>query len=298
MNSTFEKPVRLPSLVALRAFEATARLGGVARAAAELFVTPSAVSHQIKSLETELGMTLVVRQGRGIVLTADGRRVAAAAGDAFAALSASLAALRRECERPRVVVTAMPSFAARWLTPRLGRFIEAHPEIELRIQTSQTVEHLAAQGMDLAIRMGLGNWPGVHSRPFMNDSLLVAARPDLAGGLPRCPTELTHCTLLGADGEPWPEWLAQTGVSGDSPLREVTYSDSGMVVQAALDGQGVALTRRSLVGDELQRGRLVQLFGQELPLERRYWLVTPEPPPYRPAVAAFIDWLEQEKLQP
>lgn len=290
--------MRLPSLIALRAFEATARHGSVARAAAELFVTPSAVSHQIKALEGELGMALVVRQGRGIVLTADGRRVATAAGDAFSSLSSSLDALRRECERPRVVVTTMPSFAARWLTPRLGRFIETHPEIELRILTSVQVEHLTAQGIDLAIRMGEASWPGVHCQPFMDDALLVAARPDLPGGLPATPAELIGHTLLGADGEPWQELLAAAGLPWSRAYREVIYSDSGMVVQAALDGQGVALTRRSLVCDELQRGRLVRLFGYELPLARRYWLVTPEAPPYRPAVAAFIEWLEQEKQKP
>ncbi|WP_269532170.1 transcriptional regulator GcvA [Chitinimonas sp. BJYL2] len=289
-----ESPGRLPSLPALRAFEAAARLGSVARAAAELFVTPGAVSHQISGLETQLGYALFVRQGRGIALTPEGRRLAATVNRLLMGVGQELDAIRRERERPRLVVTVLPSFSARWLTPRLGRFIEDHPDIELWVQTSKQIESLAESGMDLAIRIGPGQWRGLHAQPFLHEYFLVVASPRLSGGLPGTPDALAGKPLLRAIDEPWQPWFASVGLDWQEPDHGLVFSDSGMLVQAAVEGQGIALARRSLVQDELASGKLVQVFSQTLAHPWAYYLVTTQAPPHRPVLQTLIDWLNAE----
>lgn len=287
-------PGRLPSLPALRAFEAAARLGNLAAAAKELFVTPGAISHQVKALESQLGYALFARQGRGLVLTPEGRRLAATVNRLLVEVGQELGRIQQERDRPRLTITAVPSFSARWLAPRLGRFIEQHPEIELWVQSSKQIESLASSGIDLAIRLGPGSWPDVYATPFFDESFLVVASPALAGGLPQAPADLAGQVLLRGEGEPWQPWFALAGLDWPEPSQGLVFNDSGMVVQAAVDGQGIALTRRSLVQDELASGRLVQLFGLTLPFPWSYWLVTLAPPPHRPVLQQFIDWLINE----
>lgn len=298
MNSLVDLPGKLPSLPALRAFEAAARLGSGARAAAELFVTPGAVSHQIKSLEAQLGYPVFGREGRGLVLTPEGKRLAQVVNRLLVGVAQELAAIKREHETPRLTVTALSSFSARWLTPRLGRFIEDHPEIELWVQSSTTLERLGGPGgIDLAIRMGSGQWPGVHAEHFFDECFMVVASPKLAGGLPSSPAELAGRPLLRAAGEPWKPWFELAGLPWPEPGQGLIFSDSGLLVQAAVDGQGIALARRSLAQDDVAAGRLVQLFAQTLPFHWSYWLVTPNPPPHRPVLQTFIDWL-REQIRP
>lgn len=294
LDSAFDAPGRLPSLPALRAFEAAARLGSVARAAEELFVTPGAVSHQIKSLEDQLGYALFVRQGRGLALTPEGRRLAEKLNRLLVDVGRELAAIQQERERPRLTISAVPSFSARWLAPRLGRFIERHPQVELWVHSSKQVEQLAANGIDLGIRLGPGNWPGVHAEPFFEEHFVVVASPKLVGGLPRTPAELAGRQLLRGDSEPWQPWFALAGLDWPEPSQGLVFNDSGLVVQAAVDGQGIALARRSLVQDELASRRLVPLFDLTLPFAWRYWLVTATPPPHRPVLQIFVDWLREE----
>ncbi|WP_223879087.1 transcriptional regulator GcvA [Chitinimonas arctica] len=294
MDSLFEMPGKLPSLPALRAFEAAARTGSVARAAEELFVTPGAVSHQIKSLEAQLGYSLFVRQGRGLALTPEGCRLAHTVNRLLVAVGNELDAIKRERERPKLTVTALPSLAARWLTPRLGRFIEQNSEVELWVQSSKQLQSLATDGIDLAIRMGLGGWPGVYSEHFFDDYFMVVASPHLPGGLPRTPAELRGRSLLRGEEEPWQPYFELAGLDLPEPSQGLVFSDSGMLVQAAIEGQGIALARRSLVQDDLCAGRLLRLFELSLPYERSYWLVTPTPPPHRPVLQTFIDWLKAE----
>ncbi|GAB3250676.1 transcriptional regulator GcvA [Chitinimonas naiadis] len=279
---------------ALRSFEAVARTGSVARAAAELFVTPGAVSHQVKGLEEQLGYALFVRQGRGLALTVEGRRLASTLNRLLVAVSNELDAIRRERERPKLTVTVLPSFTARWLTPRLGRYIEANPEVELWVQSSRQVESLAEGGIDLAIRVGAGNWRGVHAEPFFQEYFLVVASPKLAGGLPHHPADLLGRPLLRGEGEPWRPWFELVGLDWPEPSQGLVFNDSGVLAQAAVEGQGIALVRRSLVRDDLAAGRLVQLFETTLPFNWSYWLVTPQPPPHRPVLQTFIQWLQEE----
>ncbi|WP_374354896.1 transcriptional regulator GcvA [Chitinimonas sp.] len=297
MDSLFEAPGKLPSLPALRAFEAAARSGSVARAAEELFVTPGAVSHQIKSLEDQLGYALFVRQGRGVMLTPEGRRLAASCNRLFVGVARELGEIQLERERPRLTITTVPSFSGRWLAPRLGRFIERYPQVELWLQSSKQVEQLLPSGIDLAIRLGPGGWSGVHAEPFFDEYYLVVASPNLPGGLPDSPTALASYSLIRGEGEPWQPWFRMAGLDWPEPSQGLMFSDSGMAVQAAVDGHGIALTRRSLVQDELVSGRLVQLFDIHLPYSWRYWLVTAMPPPYRTVLADFIDWLRAEMQQ-
>ncbi|KAF0813939.1 Glycine cleavage system transcriptional activator [Andreprevotia sp. IGB-42] len=298
MNSPLKAPGRLPSLPALRAFEAAARLGNMAQAAEELFVTPGAVSHQVKALEEQLGYALFIREGRGVRLTAEGRRLAGVLNGAFGTIAAEVETMRRERERPRVVITCVPSFAAKWLTPRLKHFIGAHPEIELWVHSSLTREDIAAQGIDLAIRVGRGVYPGLYAQHFMEDDFIVVASPALAGGLPRQPAGLAGRMLLRSNNEPWRRWFDEAGLNDwPEPSQGIVFNDSALLVQAAAEGQGIALARRLLIQDEVASGRLVPLFDLTVPLELPYWLVTTTPPPHRPALQLFIDWLwEQARL--
>ncbi len=296
MDSIFETPGRLPSLPALRAFEAVARLGSVARAAEELFVTPGAVSHQVKSLEEQLGYPLFARQGRGLAPTPEGERLAVVLNRLLVEVGRELEAIGRDRARPKLTVTGLPSFVARWLTPRLGGFIERNPEVELWVQSSKQVEQLAVGGIDLAIRLGAGGWRGVHAEPFFYDEcFMVVASPNLPGGLPERPADLAGRSLLRGEGEPWQPWFRQAGLDWPEPTQGLVFNDSGLLVQAAVAAQGVALARRSLVSDDLEAGRLVRLFDDtSLPFQWRYWLVTPTPPPHRPVLQTFIDWLKAE----
>jgi LysR family glycine cleavage system transcriptional activator len=296
-SSVFQTPGKLPSLPALRSFEAAARLGSIARAADALCVTAGAVSHQVKDLEAQLGYALFVRQGRGIRLTAEGRRLALSFNRLLFGVSQELAAIAQERDRPRLAVTVLPSFAARWLGPRLGRFIERHPDIELLLQSSRQINDLSVDGLDLAVRLGKGPWPGVNAEFYAREYCVVVASPELSAGLPRSISDLATKPLLCSDTEPWRPWFAYMGLDWPEPHQGVLFNDSGLVVQAALQGHGIGLARLSLVRDELASGKLLQLFAPAMPMEYVYWLVTPQAPPHRPVLQLFIDWLKDEMQQ-
>ncbi|GGP27231.1 transcriptional regulator GcvA [Silvimonas amylolytica] len=292
MDSPLKPPGRLPSLSALRAFEAAARLGNLARAADELFVTHGAVSHQIKTLESQLGFRLFSRNGRGVVLTAPGQRLANILNGAFNDIAGEIAAIAQEQQRPRLVITCLPSFAAKWLTPRLGEFISKYPDVELWIRSTKTPENLVAEEIDLGIRVGEGKWPGVHLEHLMDDEFVVVASPNLPGGLPATPADLLNRVLLRSDTEPWERWFAAAGVAGAPALGSMVFNDSALLVQAAAQGQGVGLARASLIQPELAEGTLIPLFDLRVRMPGAYWIVTPDAPPWRPAVQTFVSWLK------
>ncbi|MFZ5512445.1 MAG: transcriptional regulator GcvA [Pseudomonadota bacterium] len=290
-----EKPGKLPPLPALRAFESAARLLSYSRAAQELFVTHSAVSHQVKALEDHLGVTLFMRQGRQVVLTQEGQALAVAVNAALTQIAESAALLRRRASRNRLTVSVLPSFAARWLTPRIGRFIEMHPDIELNIIASKELQDFVRDGIDVAIRFGLGRWPGVHSERLMDETMFPVASPQLNGGrLPRTPADLKRYTLLRVELEDWTPWFRLVGLDWREPRGGVVFNDSGMVLQAAMDGQGIALARRSLAIGDIQAGRLVQLFDRELPIERTYYFAQMDPPRPHPLIERFREWIFAE----
>jgi len=290
-------PFLLPPLPALRAFEAAARHLSVSKAADELYVTHSAVSHQLRALEEHLGYALIHRQGRGIVLTPAGKRLAAATYTAFSAISEELTTIAESHGRPSVNITTVPSFASRWLSPRLGRFIDAHPEIQLRLQASVQIESFAEQDLDLAIRLGAGHWPNVHLEPLMAEGYDIVASPNLTGGLPATAADMANYPLLRNDADVWMTWermAEKLGFALSPTQTALSFDDSGLLVQAAIDGHGIVLARSSLVRDELRSGKLVRILTDTVPTEVGYWIATRHPPPWRPAVKLFVEWLKQE----
>lgn len=293
-----EGPLPLPPLSALRAFEAAARLGGVTRAAEELCVTQTAVSHQVRALEECLGVALFVRQPRRLELTSEGRAWANLLGDVFGRLYAGHRALRAPSARarPSVAVSVLPSFGARWLVPRLGGFLLAHPEVDLNLSASAELVDLNAAQIDIGIRYGKGKYPALKVKKLCDDAWVVVCAPNLRGRARlKTPQDLERFTLLHDDNEGWKAWLAGRGVKGIDSGRGPLLSDSSMLVEAALRGQGVALVRLSLAADEIDKGRLLSVFPRVAPLATgmSYYLVR-RVGPVRPEVEAFATWVEHE----
>lgn len=286
---------RLPSLNALRAFEAAARLGSFTAAGRALHVTPSAVSHQVRGLEEQLGLRLFERRPRALRLTPAGARAYAVSRDTFDRLARGL---RRLPARSRsLTVSVLPSFAAGWLLPRLPHFQADHPGIDLRLHATQEPADLQGGEADVAIRYGRGRYPGLRSERLLSDEAFPVCTPGLARGLQR-PDDLRGMVLLhdevrGAHGG-WAAWLAAAGARRVGAARGVRFSDARLLLQAALAGQGVALCRSVLVGDELASGRLVRPFGLALPSRYHYALVMPASAAARPEVRAFREFVVQE----
>jgi LysR family glycine cleavage system transcriptional activator len=290
----------LPSLNALRVFEAAARYMSFTDASRELHITQTAVSHQVKALEGELGVALFRRGPRRVALTPVGRAWAAELGPIFAQLHAAHRKLRGASRRGHgeVALSILPSFASRWLVPRLGRFLDVHPHIELRISTAAHLVDFATEPVDLGIRYGNGRYPGLAVEKLAADAWVVVAAPSLlAKRHPRAPRDLRGELLLHDDApEAWTSWLARQGVSGAALERHTEISDSSMLADAALRGQGIALARWSLIVDELATGRLQLVFPKLAPVltGRAYYLAAPRENLRRPAVAAFWEWVRRE----
>lgn len=288
-------PGKLPSLPALRAFEAAARLGSVTAAADELCVTHSAVSQQIKQLESALAVKLFGRSGRGVILTAAGQELALGANDALAALAESVARVRRRANPNRLTITTLPSFAARWLTPRISRFFEQEPGAEINILSTSSLLDYAREGVDAGIRFGSGQYAELDAEQLMGDEMLVVASPAyLAANAIATPTDLARCTLLRTQGELWAQWFAHAGLAWPEPETGLFFSDFALALSWAENGHGVALTRRSLADEALRQGSLVQLFALSVPDERRYWFVTPKGSAPTPLLERFRAWMFRE----
>ncbi|HJU22958.1 MAG TPA: transcriptional regulator GcvA [Casimicrobiaceae bacterium] len=285
---------RIPPMQALRAFEAAARLRSLTLAAEALNVTHGAISHQIKALEASLGVPLVERAGRGIRVTDDGERFAARVRGALAEIAN---AMREASERnnPRQLrVSVTPSFAARWLLPRLGNFLAKHRDVDLDVRSTTALVDFRRDDADVAIRHGFGNWPEVQAEPILTDSFFPVCSPNLAPRLPRSPADLAHYTLLRSDDEWWKPWFDAVGLDWPEPSRGPIFNDSALMLQAAVDGQGIALARRSLLGNDVKNGLLVKLFDIDVPAPRRYWLVYPPRLASSPKLALFRAWLLEE----
>ncbi|WP_338860311.1 transcriptional regulator GcvA [Mycetohabitans rhizoxinica] len=286
----------LPNLGTLKAFEAAARLESFSRAAQELFVTHGAISHQIRALEAELGMPLFKRDGKRIALTGCGRRYAAQVRAALFDIAAATDAVRAGDRERRLVISVLPPFAARWMTPRIGRFIERHPEIDVELLSTNAITHFNRDDVDVALRFGGGNYPGLFVEPLLDEVFFPVCTPSFNGGqLPKTPADLAGLTLLRNDDEMWGPWFQAAGLSGWSePRRGVLYQDSSMLLQAALEGQGIALVRRSLAMQEVINGRLVRLFDIDGPSPGTYWFVCPPPLLETRRVTVLLEWLREE----
>lgn len=293
-----DKGPSLPSLHALHVFEVAARLGSFTKAGAELRVTQTAVSHQIKQLEGELDVLLFRRTGRGLELTRAGQAWLTELSVIFARLRDlnKKLRLRSKSERPVVSLTTLPSFGARWLVPRLGGFIAKHPELDLRISASQAVVDFTREPIDVGIRFGPGPYPGLFAEKLFDDYFVIVAAPALAGRLKK-PADLLRQTLLVDDHEDaWPRCFKALGVTAPPLTRYHQHTDSSFLVEAAVRGQGVAMARWSLIQDELSAGRLLRVFPHTapLPVGHSYSIVGLRETFRRPEVAAFRDWLRLE----
>ena len=279
---------------ALRAFEAAARAGSLTRAAEALSLTHGAISHQIKALEESLGVRLVERAGRGIRVTDDGERLATRLRAALAEIADAVreASERRNPRQLRVSVT--PSFAARWLLPRLGNFLARHPDIDLDVRSSFALVDFRRDDTDLAIRYGYGSWPDVRAEHLMDDAFFPVCSPRIAPALPAHPRDLARYTLLRSDDEPWKPWFEAVGLDWPEPTRGPIFNDSSFMLHAAAGGQGVALARSSLVASDVRSGILVRLFDIDVPAPRRYYLVYPPRLAGSPKLVAFREWLLEE----
>ncbi|ALK32045.1 transcriptional regulator GcvA [Burkholderia plantarii] len=287
---------KLPPLNALRAFEAAARHGSFSRAADELFVTHGAVSHQVRALEEELGVPLFTRNGRRLGLTEAGERYAR---QVRAALAMLVDATLEVCasDRPnRLIVSSLQSFAARWITPRIGSFIDRHPGIDLELKSTDSLTDFSRDDVDVAIRFGNGHYPGLHVEKLFDEVFLPACAPTLNGGvLPREPADLARYPLLRSDDELWRPWFDAAGLATlTEPKRGLLFQDSSQLVQAAIDGQGIALVRRSLAAAELEAGRIVRLFDILGPSPWHCYFVCPRSRIQLPRVQAFRSWLLEE----
>ena len=292
---------RLPPLTSVRCFEAAARHLSFTKAAGELNVTHSAISHQVKALEDWLGVPLFRRLNRALALTEAGQAYVVPVREAMERLAAGTRAVRARDGSGALTVTPMPSFAAKWLVPRLRSFREAWPDIDVRISaTEKLVDFSRDDDVDCAVRYGRNaTWPGTDSALLIAEDFAPVCSPKLlAGPLPlRTPEDLVHHTLLQDydwSVDLWERWLSAVGVTLAVQRRALSFNSSSLMIQAAIDGLGVALSQGVLSGDDLAAGRLVRPFRLGVSTESSYYFVAPRGSSARPKVAAFRDWLFAE----
>jgi LysR family glycine cleavage system transcriptional activator len=288
---------RLPSLNGLRAFEAAARHLSFTNAAAELNVTQTAISHQIRRLEEELGIRLFIRQNRALALTPEARDYLPGIRAAFNDLRLATDRVLRKDNDHVLTVSTLASLAAKWLLPRLTAFQEAHPGIDVRITTSTALVDFRGGDVDAAIRYGRGQWPGLRADWLMADQLFPVCSPALlTGDRPlRTPEDLANYTLLHTSSiydDDWRLWLTAAGLPANiSKQPGLTFDLILVTVQAALDGIGVAMGRTSYVEADIAKGRLVVPFKITLPADAGFYLVSPEARADSPKLRAFRQWL-------
>lgn len=291
---------RLPSLTALRAFEAAARHMSFARAAEELHVTPAALSYQIKSLETELGLPLFRRLNRQVELTEAGRVLAPGVAEGFETLKSAVRAVARLADDSGLTVTAGPAFTSKWLAPRIFHFVEKRPDIDLRIVASLKRLDFDRDEVDAAIRFSRADEePGCYVETLIHEIIAPVCTPELAARL-KTPEDLKTVTLIHDDSmllisEPpnWGDWLKAAGVEMDW-RRGPRFSNADHSINAALEGGGVALGRLSLSESDLASGRLVTPFRLAVDTGAHFNFVCPEGAETRPSIVALLEWLREE----
>jgi DNA-binding transcriptional LysR family regulator len=288
---------RLPPLSALRAFAAAGRHLSFQRAAAELAVTPTAISHQIRRLEEDLGVPLFRRLTRKLQLTEAGRSLLPEVAAAFDKLAGAVERLKASGDGGTLTVSAIITLAYRWLAPRLPRFQARHPRIDVRLEASQRLVDFARDEVDVAIRHGNGPWPGLTAIKLFDDRFTPLISPKLlAKGPPlKRPQDVLHYTLLrDSPYFEWETWFAAAGVNAPANARGPSFDSSQLAVQAADGGLGVALVHPDFFAEELDAGRLIQPFPIVADNGKAYHLVYPPASADRPKVAAFREWLLAE----
>lgn len=294
---------RLPPLKSLQAFEAAGRHLSFSAAADELNVTPGAISQQIRQLEDYLEVKLFRRLNRQIVLTDAGQMLLPSIADGFRQFEKGVDLLRRQGREGPLTITSAPSFVSKWLIPRLGRFKQICPQVDVRIDTSERLVDFEREDIDVGIRFGDGVYPELETIYLFSFDLIPVCSPKLleqGGGLERV-SDLRNYTLLHTNydeidpGFPdWSMWLKVVGAEDVDGTHGIYFSQSDQMFQAALDGQGVALLANVMAEPEIEAGRLVQPFAQRLPVKLHYNLVTSPQKAKVPKVAAFREWILRE----
>jgi LysR family transcriptional regulator, glycine cleavage system transcriptional activator len=290
----------LPPLNALRAFEAAARNGSFTRAAEELCVTQGAVSQQVKALELDLRAKLFHRAPGGLELTESGRDYLGIVRDALDRIALGTERLRQRQGSGTLTVSVSPDFAAKFLVHRLGRFSHEHPEISLRISADMHHVDFARENVDMAVRHGDGNWPGLESFRLASEQLLAVCSPGLieAAGRPLSMQDLASLPLLHLDRrETWAEWFQFGGIEHADVSRGPVMNRAAMLIDAAVNGQGAALARTMIAASDLLDKRLVQPVSFSLQLNKSYWIVCPAAASAQPKIRLFRDWLIAEAAE-
>jgi LysR family glycine cleavage system transcriptional activator len=294
---------RLPPLNSLRAFEAVARHLSISKAAEELSVTPAAVSHQIKTLEDHLGVALFRRDKRNLLLTDAGQACLPGIREAFERLSSAIGEIDSLGLGGILTVSVAPSFAAKWLVPRLDRFQTNNPEIDVRVSASMQITDFSRDDVDMAIRYGAGRYPELVVERLMTEAVFPVCSPKLMKGKDplKSPQALKSHALLhddSPDGDEscptWAMWLKAAGIEEVDASRGPRFNQSSLVIEAAILGRGVALAKGTLAAADLAEGRLVKPFELSVPVDFAYYVVCPKSKLNLPKVALFRDWLRLE----
>jgi LysR family transcriptional regulator, glycine cleavage system transcriptional activator len=281
----------------LRAFDVAARTLNLSAAATELSVTHAAVSRQVKQLEDRLGTKLFERLPRGLKLTAHGALLAAGTREAFDRLASAIEDVSTPTVRRKLAITTFASLAARWLMPRVNSFAAKFPDVDLQVSTTSRLVDFAREGVDIGLRFGKGRYPGLHTVTLFQPKEIVLCSPTLLkrGPAVRTFADLKHHTLLHDDSyASWLRWLEAVGAKGVNARRGIICGDRNAMLQAALEGQGIALASTVFAGNDLASGRLVQVFEEEVASEFSIYAVCLPRRLKDPLVASVLEWLEAE----
>jgi LysR family glycine cleavage system transcriptional activator len=291
---------RLPPLKSLQTFEVAARNLSFANAAEELCVTPAAVSQQIKQLENYLGITLFHRMKQSVYLTDEAAAVLPMISESFDKLEDAVIRLAREQWAGRLTVSSVPTFSIKWLVHNLADFSRQYPDIDVRLDASMEFRDFQSDGIDVSIRFGLGNYPGLHVTRIFGEEFILVCSPSLLVGENslKNPKDIAHHRLLHVDwgglnseSKEWDAWTKAAGVAGIDLTRGPRFTFENMAIEAAVNGDGVALVSYYAVIEELNSGRLVKPFDIKVESELAYWLVCPHAHLHRKKVKSFCDWL-------
>ncbi len=293
----------LPPIAALRAFEAASRHLSFTKAAEELFITQSAVSHQIRHIEDLWEFKLFERASRQLIITKEGQMLVPIVRDFLDGMNRTLSEITSTETRLSIRVSLVQSLAVKWLVPRLGKFYELEPEISVWISTSDEIIDFSNEEVDVAIRLGHGQWQDLHVEPLLHEYVFPVCSPTFLRRVsrPESPQDLLNYPLLyrhSFDICPrWRDWFADAGIEVKSLPRGSRFPDTAMSVQAAIDSQGVALARSAHVEQDLEAKRLVKLFDVYSKSPVSYYFVCPHKAIAQPRIAAFRTWLFDEAKQ-
>lgn len=287
---------KLPPLNALKAFEAAARHLSFTRAADELYVTQAAVSHQVKALEEFLGVQLFLRRNRSLLLTPEGQAYFLELKEIFDHIVQATDRVRFASQRGSLTISLPPSFAILWFVPRLSRFRESCPDIDVRIRAVDEVDGSLTDDVDVAIYYGAGKWPGLKAYKLHNEFLIPVCSPLLLTGTKplREPRDLLNHTLLHDETRnAWKDWFKLVGIDKDKGDNGPIFSHSNLALKAAVHGQGIALANNVLVKPEIDAGHLIQIFPEALPRQKSFYLVCRDSQSEVGKIATFRNWLLQ-----